>query len=319
MLPLDDPLWQKLDDAHRNRDIPGEIARLAEAWSDEAADHLLWDNLCHQSTCYAATYAAIPHLLSIGQPGSSRRQRLQIAAFAGHVALCAQNPQEDLYDDAHTPHLQGLPETLKAWERRRNADRGRLANLERRPTTPYEQTEELPRYKKILAVPPIDTDDLTRIRSIRVEFLAALPSIRALCERALLENLEDRGTVLFMLSGIAACDGLLGLANLLGGGLDGDFKCPSCDQHYSYSLFEDRVAIYTDSDSELLDLKAGTPSRADGFIVAARDSDITDRRATALLHLADQSTSPEPAMLLRNFLGSFRCSECGAQGPIHRG
>ena len=318
MLPLNDPLWQKLDDAHRDRDIPGEISRLAQSWDEETAKSLLWDNLCHQGTCYGATYAAIPHLVSIAQRDCNPRQRLDIAAFAGHVALCAQNPREDLYDDAHTPHLQGLPETLKAWEGRRNLYRGMVASLERRPMTPYEQTK-LPHYKKILAVPPVDVHDLEKIQTIRADFIAALPSIRALCERALLEDLEDRGTVLFLLSGIAACDGLLGLANLLEGGLDGDFRCMSCGQYYSYILFEDRVAIYTDQDSELLDLKAGAPSQADGFIAAARDADITDRRAKALLSLAEQATSQEPAMLLRNFLGSFRCSECEAQGPIHAG
>jgi hypothetical protein len=35
MLPLNDLLWKKLDDAHRDRDIPELLSRLAKAWDDE--------------------------------------------------------------------------------------------------------------------------------------------------------------------------------------------------------------------------------------------------------------------------------------------
>jgi hypothetical protein len=58
MLPLNDPLWKKLDDAHRDRDIPRLLFKLSEAWDDETAKSLFWDCLCHQGTCYGATYAA---------------------------------------------------------------------------------------------------------------------------------------------------------------------------------------------------------------------------------------------------------------------
>ena len=36
------------------------LSKLAENWDDEAANSLFWDCLCHQGTCYGATYAAIP-------------------------------------------------------------------------------------------------------------------------------------------------------------------------------------------------------------------------------------------------------------------
>jgi hypothetical protein len=47
MLPLDDPLWAKLDDAHRDRNIPKLLSRLAKAWGHEKAISLFWDCLCH--------------------------------------------------------------------------------------------------------------------------------------------------------------------------------------------------------------------------------------------------------------------------------
>jgi hypothetical protein len=37
----------------------------------------------------------------------------------------------------------------------------------------------------------------------------------------------------------------------------------------------------------------------------------------ALLALAKRAPSPEPALLLRHFAGSFVCCKCGLQGPMH--
>jgi hypothetical protein len=37
MLELTDPLWEKLDDANRDRHIPKVLSELAEAWNDETA------------------------------------------------------------------------------------------------------------------------------------------------------------------------------------------------------------------------------------------------------------------------------------------
>jgi hypothetical protein len=65
-----------------------------------------------------------------------------------------------------------------------------------------------------------------------------------------------------------------------------------------------------------LDYKDGAATRHDGFILPARDSEVTDRRAAALLSLAGRAESAEPAVLLRHFLGSFECCRCGVQGSI---
>jgi hypothetical protein len=330
MLELNDPLWKKLDDAHRDRNIPRLLSELAETWNDETANSLLWDCLCHQGTCYGATYAAVPHLLKIAQPERNRHQRLEIALFLGFVALCALDLRQNLKENQP---LQGLPQTLNAWDQTLDCYRDLVATFEdrNRPSSPYEQTELLPRYKKILAIEPVNAGDLEKIQSIGAEFFSALPNIRAVCERALLENLQDNNAFLYLLSGIAAADGLLDLARLLVYGSQGPFRCSSYDWEYEYILFEDQIAIYADENTPpiaptppasegraLRDFKEHAPSRSDGFMVPAGDDEVFDPRVAALLSLADRAPSPEPALLLHNFLGSFLCCKCGAKGPIHR-
>jgi hypothetical protein len=329
MLELSDPLWKKLDDAHRDRNIPKLLSELAETWNDETANSLLWACLCHQETCYGATYAVVPHLLKIAHPESNRHQRFEIALFLGFVALCALDPRHGLNENQP---LQGLPLTLNAWDRALDCYRNLVAAFEdrNRPSSAYEQNELLPRYKKILEIEPVNAGDLGKIKSIGAEFFSALPAIRAVCERALLENLQDNNAFSYLLSGIAAADGLLDLARLLVYGSEGLFRCLSCDWGYEYILFGDRIAIYADENTHpiaptppasegraLRDFKEHAPSRSDGFVVPARDNEVFELRVAALLSLADRAPSPQPALLLRNFLGSFLCCKCGAQRPIH--
>jgi hypothetical protein len=319
MLALTDPLWKKLDDAHRDRSIPKLLAGLAEEWNDETANSLFWDCLCHQETCYGATYAVIPHLLKIAQPPENRHQRLEIGLFLGFVVLCALDPQRASSDD-----LQGLPRTADEWDRKLDCYRQLLANIEfaGRLASRYERDVERPRYKEILAIGPVNGRDLEKIESIRGDFFSALPAIRALCERVLLENLQDPDAIPYVLSGVAATDGLLDLAFLLSCGAEGHFRCSSCDWRYQYILFGDRVAIYADEDTPgaedrgLQDYKERAPSRADGFIVPAKNSGAPDSRVTALLALADGAPNAKPGLLLRNFLGTFLCRRCGTLRSI---
>jgi hypothetical protein len=84
MLELHDPHWDKLGEH-----VPAIISELAASWDDEAAKSLLYDDLCHQETCYGATYAAIPHLLKIAELDENRHQWWEIAVSVGFVALCA--------------------------------------------------------------------------------------------------------------------------------------------------------------------------------------------------------------------------------------
>jgi hypothetical protein len=321
MLPLSDPLWKKLDDAHRDRDIPALLSGLAETWDDEEAKSLLWDCLCHQETCYGATYGAIPHLLKIAQPDGSRQQRLDIALFVGFVARCALVPSRRQSDEVDSDSLPGLPRTIEEWDRKLDCFRSLVAMFEdpnrtRSPYSHYEQAELLPRYRKLLALEPVHAGDLEKIGSIRADFFAALPAIRAVCERALLENLHEEFAVLSLLGGIAAADGLVDLACLFNFGADGRLQCSSCGGAYQYMLFGDRVAVYADDERALRDYNDSAPSRSDGFIVPVGSGESPDTRITALLRLADRAASTKPALLLRNFLGTFHCCKCGTRANI---
>src|SRR5262249_23620064 len=252
---------------------PNTLSELAEAWDDEVVRSLFWDCLCHQGTCYGATYAAVPHLLKIGQPEANRHQRLEIALFLGFVALCAFGRQQELTGICEDAPLRGLPDTLYEWDRKLDCFRSLVTLIDDpgRPASIYEKDVLLPRYKEILQIDPIDESDLEKIRIIRREFISALPKIRALCERAFFENLHDAYAPQYLLSGVAAADGLYVLARILSSGTDGQFRCPSCLWEHEYALFGDHVAIYADGagvpgeDRAVLDFRAGSPSRADSF------------------------------------------------------
>src|SRR5262249_46234788 len=153
------------------------------AWDDEEAHSLFGDHLCHQETCYGATYAAVPHLLEIAQPEANRHQRREIALFLGFVALCAFRTQQPDGEPGEA-RLQGLPSTLDGWDRKLDCYRSLVARIEdpNRVASTYDR-DVLPRYKKILEIDPVDESDLQKIQSIRCEFFSGLPEIRALCER----------------------------------------------------------------------------------------------------------------------------------------
>ncbi len=331
MLALSDPLWKKLDDAHRDRNIPLLLSRLAQAWDDEAANSLFWDCLCHQGTCYGATYAAIPHLLEIAQSAERTSQRLEIALFAGYVALRAFDHVPGVEgSDGDVP--QGLPQTLEGWDRKLDVYRRLVAIHEDPARAPfgYEKDDLLPRCRRILATEPVDARDLEEIHGIRRDFFESLPDIRSLCERAFRENLGDEHAPAYLLGGMAAADGLIDLARLLDRGPEGDFRCPSCGWQFSYILFGDRIAVYADdsppgtlpaepigADRTLRDFKDGSPSRSDGVLKPLQESDkAPDTRIAALLDLAELVPNPTPALLLRAFLGSFVCTKCHVEGSV---
>ena len=281
MLELNDPLWNKLGEH-----VPTILSELAASWDDETAKSLLFNDLCHQETCYGATYAAIPHLLKIAEPEENRRQRREIAYFLGFIALCAR----DRRHPQSPGELQGLPETLDGW-------RHGIASRDNR-------TGE-----------PVNAADLEKILSIKASFFSALPAIKALCERALLEN-EDAEAAPYLLSGIAAAHGLVNIARLLHYGDEGWFTCSSCGAGHGFMLFGDRIVVYGDSDDGLSDYKKGTPLRASGFMAPIGENDVLDVRITALLSAAERAARPDLALRVRHFAGTFSCCKCGVQGPM---
>lgn len=72
MISLDSAEWHQLTHAYGTAsDIPGLLQQLTSrfrpAESAEAEPwHALWSALCHQGDVYAASYAAMPHIVRIG-------------------------------------------------------------------------------------------------------------------------------------------------------------------------------------------------------------------------------------------------------------
>jgi hypothetical protein len=60
--------------------------------------------------------------------------------------------------------LQGLPETLEGWDRNLDCFGDLVAMLERsdRPRSEQAQTELLHRYRRVLAIDPVNADDLEK-------------------------------------------------------------------------------------------------------------------------------------------------------------
>src|SRR5262249_37451479 len=127
----------------------------------------------------------------------------------------------------------------------------------------------------------------------------------------------------YLLSGIAAADGLINMAHHLNFGSEGIFKCASCGWGYEFARFGERIAVYADSapgiagdDKAVQDYREGAPSRADGFLAPVTENDVLDARIGALLSLAEHAPGPVPATLVRHFAGSFLCCKCGERGPM---
>ncbi len=314
-LPLDDPLWRKLDDAHRQTDIPGVLRRLAADWDTETSNSLFWDDLCHQDTCYGATYAAIPHLLEIA--GSSPEAASDIALFLGYVATVAFEP----YDGA-TP--QGLPDTLDAWDRKLDPYRSLATRYAHDPDGPYREAT-LNRYRDLLSRPPVDVADLATIARIRAAFREALPRIADLCEKV--ARASDAEARKYLLGGIAAGLGDPVLGRLFSSGDDGGFSCPACHWQHEYLVAGDRMAVYAspvgpevtartvDRDEPImLDYSEGVTDRASGFVTPS-DVPETDavRRILALVIDLDDTANLDR---LRLFSGTYACTKCKATFPL---
>jgi hypothetical protein len=70
MLPLDSPTWSQLRHAYGDAsDIPDMLRHLETFPSHEGHEappyFMLWSSLCHQDDVYTASYAAVPHVISI--------------------------------------------------------------------------------------------------------------------------------------------------------------------------------------------------------------------------------------------------------------
>ncbi|MGI9514380.1 MAG: hypothetical protein ACR2OL_15870 [Anderseniella sp.] len=313
MLQLSDPLWCKLNTAYGfAKDVPLGLVALAEHWDEEAARDLMHGELIHQETCYGATYATAPYLLKLAQPDNNIVQRMDIAVFLGNLALCAfKRPGKDVPANGN---LNGLALTLESWEETRDPYRSKPGKGTGQPMSAG--------HCEIMDLEPPSDDELRKFEDIRDSFISLLPDIGSLCERTFQEHSDDEYIPRYLLSGIAAAGKLTELARLLDSGEDGSFKCPACGAGVDYILFGDLMALYFDNseggpahtqeaDRAVLDWQEGEAKRADGLVKALDDHEEQNDPAVArLISLAERAENPSLELLLRNFLGEYRCSQC---------
>lgn len=313
-LSLDDPLWRRLDDAHRDRHIPDVLVSLARAWSEAEADSLFWDRLCHQETLYGATYAVVPHLLDMAMMSENASARRQIAGFLSVVAV---NALQNVVNDAGA--LPGLPDAAEIWDRNLDLWR-RLASSSAKNSA---ETKLVTRAQAIVEQGPVGADDLLKIQMIRKAFLDSRKVIAEICTQAYQET-EEIAEGHDLLAGVAAALGSTSLASLLLSGNSGQLSCSICGETYEYLGFETQIALYSQSggdtartaaevaaDAAVLDYRDGKPSRQIAFLSPVTDKSILTSGERELLELALERPKRSDEVLLRNFLGTFDCPACG--------
>ncbi len=113
MLPLDSPRWKELRQAYGPaKDMPGHIKAMAKSTPKEIIDGKsawseVWNSLCHQYSTYTATYAAIPHLVSIAENGSLEMQ-LEALIFCGTVSAFGKMEGGPPPDDLVEPYESAM-------------------------------------------------------------------------------------------------------------------------------------------------------------------------------------------------------------------
>ena len=111
MLPLDSPRWKELRQAYGSA---GNIPKLIKAISenkDTSAWEDLWSSLCHQYSIYSATFAAIPHLVSIAEH-SDLPQKLEVLIFCSTVRIYGNLEGESVPKDLINPYDSAM-KTIK--------------------------------------------------------------------------------------------------------------------------------------------------------------------------------------------------------------
>jgi len=99
LVSLDSPRWKQLRDAYGSAELTPDLIKRVADESDPSLSpdparlnvnspwDEVWSSLCHQGTIYPATYAALPHLVSIAGNGNLWT-KVQTLTFAGDV--CSQ-------------------------------------------------------------------------------------------------------------------------------------------------------------------------------------------------------------------------------------
>lgn len=100
MLSLASPRWRELSHAYGSADdVPDMLEALREG--DDGRWPAIWSSLCHQTTVYTATYAAVPHLVAtvVTRPLAERWGFFlfvgTVAAYASAGAPCPADLEAD--------------------------------------------------------------------------------------------------------------------------------------------------------------------------------------------------------------------------------
>ncbi|HUE70384.1 MAG TPA: hypothetical protein VMP01_05790 [Pirellulaceae bacterium] len=101
VVPLDSPRWNVLRHAYGQAGDTPDLIRAIRSESnpnyhDGGAWFAVYSSLFHQHSVYSATYAAMPHLVQIGETGAIA-QRVAVMCLAGEILVfgCADEPIPD--------------------------------------------------------------------------------------------------------------------------------------------------------------------------------------------------------------------------------
>ncbi|MFS2213586.1 hypothetical protein ACEN9H_02030 [Massilia cellulosiltytica] len=126
-LPLDSPRWQELEHAYgKAADIPAllrQLASLPPSGPDDEPWFSLWSALAHQGDVYAASFAAVPHVVRALALAPDRAGAVYLQ-FPAWVEICRKRERvvipSDL-QDAYAAALAALPglvaaAAVRAWD-----------------------------------------------------------------------------------------------------------------------------------------------------------------------------------------------------------
>lgn len=84
MLALNSTIWAELEGPYGIADsVPEMLQQLAQNYDSEVKDELYWEQLYHQNTIYACTYAAVPYLAEIALHSNDPEVKLDIYITCG--------------------------------------------------------------------------------------------------------------------------------------------------------------------------------------------------------------------------------------------
>ena len=119
MIPLNDAKWAALTHAYGSAaDIPSLLKQAAAFPADTTGDSepyfTLWSSLCHQGDVYPASYAAVPHFVSMLEANSQSAPWSILQLIVCIEIARSKNRGPALADDLSSPYVEALKRLPKA-------------------------------------------------------------------------------------------------------------------------------------------------------------------------------------------------------------